>query len=72
MALAVLVSHAILRHLSGAIMDQDSFIPVATNARSRSNLVECGFSRRPLRVDVDIARALEALSHAAWSVPRDK
>src|ERR1700735_2452214 len=53
-------------------MDRDSFIPVATNARSRSDLVERGFSRQPLRVDVDIAHSLEALSHAAWSVPRDK
>jgi hypothetical protein len=43
----------------------------ATNARSRSDLVERGFSRQPLRVDVDIARSLEALSHAAWSVPKD-
>src|SRR5437870_3198529 len=72
MALAVLVGHAIVKHLSGAIMGQDSFIPVATNARSRSDLVERGFSRQPLRVDVDIARSLEALSHAAWSVPKDK
>jgi hypothetical protein len=56
MALAVLVGHAIVKHLSGAIMGQDSFIPVATNARSRSDLVERGFSRQPLRVDVDIAR----------------
>ena len=53
-------------------MGQDSFIPVATNARSRSDLAERGFSRQPLRVDVDIARSLEALSHAAWSVPKDK
>src|ERR1700678_3946780 len=53
-------------------MDQDSFIPVATNAKSRSDLVERGFSRQPLRVDLDIARSLEELSHAAWSVPRDK
>src|ERR1700693_438532 len=53
-------------------MGQDSFIPVATNARSRNDLVERGFSRQPLRVDVDIARTLEALSHAAWSIPRDK
>jgi hypothetical protein len=30
MALAVLVGHAIVKHLSGAIMGQDSFIPVAT------------------------------------------
>jgi hypothetical protein len=44
MALAVLVGHAIVKHLSGAIMGQDSFIPVATNARSRSDVVERGFS----------------------------
>src|SRR5258708_26790840 len=72
MALAVLVGHAIVKHLSGAIMGQDSFIPVATNARSRSDLVERGFSRQPLRVDVDISRSLQALSHAACSVPKDK
>jgi len=53
-------------------MGQDSFIPVATNARSRSDLIERGFSRQPLRVDVGIARSLEALSHAAWSVAKDK
>jgi len=53
-------------------MNQDSFIPVEMNARSRNDLVERGFSRQPLRVDVEIARTLEALSHAAWSVPRDK
>ena len=64
--------HAIVKHLSGAIMGQGSFIPVATNAKSRNDLVERGFSRQPLRVDEDIARTLEALSHAAWSIPRDK
>ncbi|MGA7906502.1 MAG: 2OG-Fe dioxygenase family protein [Candidatus Sulfotelmatobacter sp.] len=53
-------------------MNEDGFIPVETNARSRSDLVERGFSRQPLRVDVDVARTLEALAHAAWSVPRDK
>src|SRR6266566_1770835 len=72
MALAVLVGHTIVKHLSGAIMGQGRFIPVATNARSRSDLVERGFSCQPLRVDVDIARSLEALAHAAWSVPKDK
>ena len=71
-ALAPLVGHAIVKQLSGAIMSQDSFIPVATNARSRSDLIERGFTRQPLRVDLDIARSLEALSHAAWSVPKDK
>jgi hypothetical protein len=53
-------------------MSEDSFIAVETTARSRSDLVERGFSRQPLRVDVDVARTLDGLSHAAWSVPRDK
>jgi hypothetical protein len=57
---------------SGGIVSQDSFIPVETNAQSRNDLVERGFSWHPLRVDVDVARALEALAHAAWSIPRDK
>jgi hypothetical protein len=54
------------------IMRRDTFIPVAANARSRSDLDERGFSRHPLRIDVDIARSLEELAHAAWSIPKDK
>ena len=63
-------------------MNQDNFIPVESvpveiiavdiNAGSRNDLIERGFSRRPLRIDIDIARTLEELAHAAWSVPRDK
>jgi hypothetical protein len=53
-------------------MSDDSFIPVETNTTSRNDLVERGFSRQPLRIDVDVARTLDALSHAAWSIPRDK
>ena len=53
-------------------MDQDSFIPVATDSGARNDLVERGFSRRALRVDLDIARTLDTLSHAAWSLSRDK
>ncbi|HEX8817719.1 MAG TPA: 2OG-Fe dioxygenase family protein [Terriglobales bacterium] len=53
-------------------MKPNSFIPVEINHRSRADLVELGFSRRPLKVDEDIARTLEELSHAAWSIPRDK
>jgi hypothetical protein len=53
-------------------MGQDNFIPVITNGRSRNDLVERGFSRQPLRIDVDIARSLEELAYAAWSIPRDK
>ena len=54
------------------MVDQDNFIPVDTNVRARSDLVERGFTRQPLRVDVETARTLDALSHAAWSIPRDK
>src|ERR1700721_3362761 len=53
-------------------MGQESLIQVATNIGSLNDLFDRGFSRQPLRVDVDIARSLEALSHAAWSIPRDK
>ena len=53
-------------------MSQDSLIPVANNVKSRNDLIERGFSRQPLRIDVDIARSLEALAHAAWSIPKDK
>jgi hypothetical protein len=53
-------------------MTQDSFIPVEANAKSRNDLVQRGFSRQPLRIDVDVARALEILAHPAWSVPRDQ
>ncbi len=53
-------------------MGGHSFVPVEPNATSRNDLVERGFTRQPLRVDVEVARTLEALSHAAWSIPRDK
>ncbi len=53
-------------------MGRDGFIPVAANARPRNDLVERGYSRQPLRVDADVARSLEELSHAAWSIQRDK
>ncbi len=53
-------------------MNQDSVIPVANDAAARNDLVERGFSRQPLKIDVYIARSLEALSRAAWSIPRDK
>jgi hypothetical protein len=53
-------------------MEQHAFIPVEANTKSRNDILERGFSRQPLHVDIDVARALEAMSHAAWSVPRDK
>src|SRR5580692_7211197 len=57
---------------SAAFVTHDSFIPVVTNARMRNDLVGRGFRGEPLQVDIDIARALDALSDAAWSIPRDK
>jgi hypothetical protein len=53
-------------------MGQASFVPVEMHVASRNELAERGFSRQPLKVDVEIARTLETLSHAAWSIPRDK
>jgi len=53
-------------------MGGHSFVPIEPNETSRNDLVERGFTRQPLRVDVEVARTLEALSHAAWSIPRDK
>jgi hypothetical protein len=53
-------------------MSQAVFIASKINARARNDLVERGFTRQPLRVDVDIARTLQELANAAWSVKRDK
>jgi hypothetical protein len=53
-------------------MTQDGFISVEPNTASRSDLLARGYSRQPLRVDLDVARSLEALGHAAWSIPRDQ
>jgi hypothetical protein len=53
-------------------MRQDGFIAVETNANARNDILERGFSRQPLRMDEDVARTLEVLAHAAWSIPRDK
>lgn len=53
-------------------MGQHSFVAVEPNTTSQNDLVERGFTRQPLRVDIEVARTLEALSHAAWSIPRDQ
>ena len=53
-------------------MSQHSFVPVEPNAKSQNDLVTRGFTHQPLRVDLEVARALEELAHAAWSIPRDK
>lgn len=53
-------------------MSPDNFVRVQANSNSRNDLVEHGFSRQALKIDMDIARALDTLAHAAWSLPRDK
>jgi hypothetical protein len=53
-------------------MHEDAFVPVAADSRAREEILEQGFTRRPLCIDVEVARALSALAHAAWSLPKDQ
>jgi hypothetical protein len=53
-------------------MQEDAFVSVVADAPAREEIIEQGFTRRPLCVDVDIARALGELAHAAWFVPKDQ
>ena len=53
-------------------MQQNGFVSVAGDARAREEIIERGFTRRPLCVDVDVARALSELAHAAWFLPKDQ
>ena len=53
-------------------MNNNGFVSAIADTRARDDILEQGFTRRPLRVDVDIARALGVLAHAAWSMPRDQ
>src|SRR5580704_8072222 len=53
-------------------MHEDAFVSVVADRQAREEILERGFTRRPLWIDVDVARALDALGHAAWSVPKDQ
>jgi hypothetical protein len=53
-------------------MHEDDFVPVVRDARAAEEIRQRGFARRPLRIDVDMARALGDLAHAAWSLPKDQ
>jgi hypothetical protein len=53
-------------------MQEDAFVSVVADTRAREEIIEQGFTRRPLRVDVDVARALGELAHAAWLLPKDQ
>lgn len=50
----------------------DEVIVVEPQPQSRSDLLENGFTRRPLAIDIDVAHALADLAHAAWSIERDR
>jgi hypothetical protein len=53
-------------------MLDDGFVPVLRDTRAGDEILERGFTRRPLRVDLDVSRALGELAHAAWSLPKDQ
>jgi hypothetical protein len=53
-------------------MHEGAFVSVVTDTRARDQILEQGFTRRPLSVDVDVARALGELAHVAWSLPKDQ
>ena len=53
-------------------MQEDAVVSVVADTRARQEILEQGFTRHPLRVDVDVARALSELTQAAWSLPKDQ
>jgi hypothetical protein len=53
-------------------MREDGFVSVAKDCHARDEIRKHGFTRRPVPVDIDVARALGELAHAAWSMPRDQ
>jgi hypothetical protein len=53
-------------------MRNDVFVSAVADSRSREEIVEQGFTRRPLFIDVDVARTLAELAYAAWFLPKDQ
>ena len=53
-------------------MHQRAFVSVVADSQAREQILAQGFTRRPLCIDMDVARTLGALAQAAWSVPRDQ
>jgi hypothetical protein len=53
-------------------MNDDGFVQAVVDTRARDEILDHGFTHRPLTVDADVARALGELAHAAWSVPQDQ
>ena len=53
-------------------MDEVTFLSVVADGRAQEELLRQGFTRRTLLIDVDIARSLGTLAHAAWLLPKDQ
>jgi hypothetical protein len=59
-------------HTREKFMRENGFVPVVTDTLAGQDIRERGFTRRPLFVDFEIARALGELAHTAWSLPKDQ
>ena len=53
-------------------MNDGVFVPARMDMRRREEILDRGYTRRPLNIDEDVARALAELATAAWSMPRDQ
>jgi hypothetical protein len=53
-------------------MHDNPFVSAVADSRAHEDMLERGFTRRPVTVDGDVARALGDLAHAAWSLPIDE
>jgi hypothetical protein len=53
-------------------MHEATFVSVLTDTLAGQEILARGFTRRPLSIDADVARALGELAHAAWLVPKDQ
>jgi hypothetical protein len=53
-------------------MHDGGFVAVPVDRAARDEILERGFTRRRLSIDLDVARALGELAHAAWVLPRDE
>jgi hypothetical protein len=53
-------------------MSKYDFVPAVSDNRAREDVLQRGFTRRPIKVDFDVARALAELALAAWSLPKDQ
>ena len=53
-------------------MNDGFFVRVPMNVRARNDILDRGYTRRPLNIDEEVARALAELATAAWSMPRDQ